>query len=457
MYSLAALPSSSRAAPAKKRRLSTTTGTSSIAAPTGLPALRLSSRPISSPRASIASASLRRAFDRSPGVAAPHAGNAFAAAWTARSTSSAALLGTFAITWSLAGLITSSVSPDALSAHSPPMNCWYVLTASSVSVMAGLLRWRRRPGEAGPQGWIEDGPAIVPPSAGHVAPTGSPSHAAGQAWLARTPSRLIVRDARHHGMARRSVMTTTPYRATLSAAVSRIAANTRSVRKERWLSCIQIPSPSVAPTYSPITAATTAYVAEIRRPVKNPGRPDGQRTFRNVWPVDAPNERISSAASAGVEANPSSNAIVIGKKVTSTTTRTFGTSPNPNQTTMSGAIATIGTVCDPTSNGSTARRAHATRSRAIATAAAPRIEMPNPTPVSTIVGMEWRIASERNSQSAPSTWVGAGSTNGLTPDERAYSSQPPSTMATRATGGPKRRTLPSAACPALTITAGSGS
>ena len=62
-------------------------------------------------------------------------------------------------------------------------------------------------------------------------------------------------------------MTTRPYSPMLRAAVSTIAAKTRSVRNERWLSCIQIPSPSVAPTYSPITAATTPYVAEIRRPV----------------------------------------------------------------------------------------------------------------------------------------------------------------------------------------------
>ena len=48
MYSLAALPSITRAAPAKKRRLSTTTGISSIAAPTGLPAFFDSRRPSSS-------------------------------------------------------------------------------------------------------------------------------------------------------------------------------------------------------------------------------------------------------------------------------------------------------------------------------------------------------------------------------------------------------------------------
>ena len=110
---------------------------------------------------------------------------------------------------------------------------------------------------------------------------------------------------------------------------------------------------------------------------------------------------------------------MIGKNVTRTTTRTLGRSPNPNQTTTSGAIATIGTVCEPTRSGSTARRAQATRSRATATALAAAIEIVNPTAVSTSVGIAWRTASARKSQSAPTTWLGAGSTNGLTPEVRA--------------------------------------
>src|SRR3954451_8895186 len=177
-----------------------------------------------------------------------------------------------------------------------------------------------------------------------------------------------------------------------------------------------MPSPSVAPTYSPMTAATTPYVAEIRRPVKNAGRPDGQRTFRNVSPEDAPSDRIRSVASADAELKPSSSAIVIGKKLTSTTTRPFGSRPTPNQTTTSGAIATIGTVCEPTRSGSTARRAQATRSRATATAVAAATEIDIPTTVSTIVGTAWRTAWSRKSHNAPRTWLGAGRTNGLTPD-----------------------------------------
>src|SRR5271166_4163129 len=57
MYSPAARPSSERAAPAKKRRLSAITGISSaLTASIGLPALRASRRAISSPCSSITSA-----------------------------------------------------------------------------------------------------------------------------------------------------------------------------------------------------------------------------------------------------------------------------------------------------------------------------------------------------------------------------------------------------------------
>ena len=53
--------------------------------------------------------------------------------------------------------------------------------------------------------------------------------------------------------------------------------------------------------------------------MKNPGSPDGQRTFRNVSASLAPSERMSSVAAAGVDAKPSSSAMVIGKNVTMTT------------------------------------------------------------------------------------------------------------------------------------------
>ena len=131
----------------------------------------------------------------------------------------------------------------------------------------------------------------------------------------------------------------------------RIATKTRSARNAFRESCIQMPSPWNAPTYSAKMAPTTAYVAAIRIPVKNDGSAAGQRSFRNTWRSVAPRVRIRSSASRDGDANPSRSETVIGKNVTSTMTITLGSSPKPNQMTMSGAMATIGIVCDPTSSG----------------------------------------------------------------------------------------------------------
>ena len=112
-----------RAAPAKNRNRSTHTVISSIAAPTGLPAFWLSSRPSSSARASSESAILRRSRLRSCGVVFFQLWNAVSAASTARFTSSAADAGTLAMTWPFAGFSMSSVSPLAESTALPPIDC----------------------------------------------------------------------------------------------------------------------------------------------------------------------------------------------------------------------------------------------------------------------------------------------------------------------------------------------
>ncbi len=120
MYSPVDFPSSCRAAPAKKRRLSAENGISSRDAINGLPTLSDSSCASSSAFCSSTSASLCKSSERIFGVASSHSGSAFAAAATARSTSSALPFGTSAMTSPVAGLMTSIVSPDAASTHSPP-------------------------------------------------------------------------------------------------------------------------------------------------------------------------------------------------------------------------------------------------------------------------------------------------------------------------------------------------
>src|SRR5579864_5575990 len=137
MYSPADFPSRWRAAPAKKRRLSVENGISSREAISGFPTLRDSSCASSSAFASSTSASLCSSSERSLGVVSSHAGRAFCAASTARSTSSAPQAGTSAMTSPVAGLITSIVSPEAASTNSPPMNALYV----SVVVLIGCPPW----------------------------------------------------------------------------------------------------------------------------------------------------------------------------------------------------------------------------------------------------------------------------------------------------------------------------
>ncbi|RPK42255.1 hypothetical protein EES39_20960 [Streptomyces sp. ADI92-24] len=88
MYSPAERPSSSRAAPAKKRIWSTIGGSSSVrVSPTGLPVFSDSAAMRSSARSSKASAIFSRARWRSAGVASRQAGKAAAAASMAASTS----------------------------------------------------------------------------------------------------------------------------------------------------------------------------------------------------------------------------------------------------------------------------------------------------------------------------------------------------------------------------------
>ena len=72
----------------------------------------------------------------------------------------------------------------------------------------------------------------------------------------------------------------------------------------------------------------------MRSPAKKNGSAVGKRTARNTRARLAPIERSSASASGSLAANPSANATVIGKNVTSATSSTFGVRPNPNQITI---------------------------------------------------------------------------------------------------------------------------
>ena len=101
----------------------------------------------------------------------------------------------------------------------------------------------------------------------------------------------------------------------------------------------------------------------MRRPAKKNGSEVGKRTERKMRARLAPIERSSASASGSLAAKPSAKAIVIGKNVTSATSSTLGVRPKPNQRIISGAMATIGSVCVVTSTGMSARRSDLPRSR----------------------------------------------------------------------------------------------
>src|SRR6266542_1144886 len=133
MYSPADLPSSSRAAPAKKRRLSEQTGSSSFAYVSGLPTFCDSSSASSSVCSSMASASFSSASARSAGVVSSHSGRADFAASTALSTSVWEPRGTSAIVSPVEGFSTSIVAPSTASTHSPPMKFLRCETVTLIS------------------------------------------------------------------------------------------------------------------------------------------------------------------------------------------------------------------------------------------------------------------------------------------------------------------------------------
>src|SRR5665213_1917551 len=110
MYSPADLPSRLRAAPAKKRRLSSENGISSRETISGLPTLRDSICASSSALSSRICASLYSSSERSFGVASSHSGSACLARSTTASTSSGVMFGTAPIVSAVAGLITSMVA-----------------------------------------------------------------------------------------------------------------------------------------------------------------------------------------------------------------------------------------------------------------------------------------------------------------------------------------------------------
>ena len=136
----------------------------------------------------------------------------------------------------------------------------------------------------------------------------------------------------------------------------------------------------------------------------------------------------------------------IEKKVKRATSTTFGVVPNPNQITTSGASAMIGSVCDATISGYTARRTRGDQSIAIASATATTMATRIPSTASRVVVSIAGQRLERSSQVERATRPGDGSTRALTSSARVAMSQT-RTSATRTSAGATRPTARSAGTP----------
>src|SRR5262249_26815275 len=109
--------------------------------------------------------------------------------------------------------------------------------------------------------------------------------------------------------------------------------------------------PELEPTNSPTTAPTTASVTETLSPLKIEGRAVGRRNFTNTLNGPAPIDRARTITSPSTDLKPCTVDTTTGKKPSRKAAMTLGTMPNPNHTTKSGAIATLGTDCENTSSG----------------------------------------------------------------------------------------------------------
>src|SRR5437764_15346707 len=109
--------------------------------------------------------------------------------------------------------------------------------------------------------------------------------------------------------------------------------------------------PEFDPTNSPTTAPTTASVTDTLSPAKIDGMALGRLICRNVCHRDAFIDRARSSMSGSTDLKPATVETTTGKKPSMNAAMTLGTMPKPNQTTNSGAIAILGTLCENTSSG----------------------------------------------------------------------------------------------------------
>src|SRR5665213_4402616 len=185
MYSPAALPSSTRAAPAKKRIWSTIGGSSSDSvSASGFPVFRDSAATISSARASMASAMRSSARCLTDGVASRQISKPRSAARIARSTSAASDTGAVANTSPVLGSTMPLVTPASVSTYAPStkLRSTWGLSLIPISLRRGCRQrsWARALAGVENISDIEDRPLIPwvhgPPTTESLAPRQGRGH-----------------------------------------------------------------------------------------------------------------------------------------------------------------------------------------------------------------------------------------------------------------------------------------
>ena len=124
---------------------------------------------------------------------------------------------------------------------------------------------------------------------------------------------------------------------------------------------------------------------EIFNPPKIDGKALGSRILKKVASAPSPIERARWIFSCSIDARPTAVLMTMGKNAIRNAINTFGTRPNPNQTSSSGATATFGMACDEMRSGSTEREKAGHMKMASASGTPTTMLSRNPNTISTVV------------------------------------------------------------------------
>src|SRR5437879_9113263 len=131
---------------------------------------------------------------------------------------------------------------------------------------------------------------------------------------------------------------------------------------------------------SPMIAPTTLAVGATLKAAKRYGAAAGSLTLTSTSRDDDAYDRMSSSARGSGERSPRRPAIVTGKNVRYAEMTATASHPPRSQITTTGAIAMIGTVCEATTYGTSARSSSCECTNTIARASpssAPNTKPPN--------------------------------------------------------------------------------